>query len=186
MHAFLLISQSIENLKLKIKNLATEQGATVIPFELQKIEDVRNLKKLVKFSFAEKTAIVINDIDKITTEAANAFLKNLEEPNSNLIYILTASNLNNVLPTITSRCEIVKMLNAKCQMLNKNRGYRDGLNIKDRDEAIKFVEDLLHIDYQKRDLKNMENYLETLQNLKANGNVSLQLTSFVVKMDSQR
>ena len=67
---------------------------------------------------------------------------------------------------------------------NINVNYKDALNIKDRDEAIKFVGDLIFIDHEKNDFKNMENYLQTLQNLKANGNVSLQLTNFVVKMTS--
>lgn len=179
MHAFLLVNTDpIE--------FAKKQNAKVIPFELQKIEDTRNLKKIVKFKFNEKTAIVINNIDNATNEALNAFLKNLEEPNSNLIYILTASNLSNVLPTIISRCEIVRVQGIENRVQLKQQNYKDGLNIKDRDGAIKFVENLLFSDYEKREFKNMENYLETLQNLKANGNVSLQLTSFVVKMDSQR
>lgn len=182
MHAFLLINfDPIE--------FAKKENAKVIPFELQKIEDTRNLKKLVKFSFAEKTAIVINDIDKITTEAANAFLKNLEEPNRNLIYILTASNLNNVLPTIISRCEIIKSPITKSNPLRGHQSpitsvnYKNALNLKDRDEAIKFVENLLFSDYEKREFKNMENYLNTIQNLKANGNVSLQMTNLVVRMN---
>ena len=177
MHAFLLInSDPIQ--------LAKEQEAKVIPFELQKIEDTRNLKKLTKFSFTEKTAIVIYNIDEATNEALNAFLKNLEEPNSNLIYILTAKNSKNVLPTIVSRCEVVQTLIAPKQMSTNTVNHKDGLNIKDRDEALKFVEDLINIDYQKRDFKNMENYLLTLQNLKANGNVSLQMTNLVAKMSS--
>ena len=62
--------------------------------------------------------------------------------------------------------------------------YKDVLNIKDRDEAIRYIKNLIYLDHEKNDFKNMENYLQTLQNLKANGNVSLQLTNFVVKMTS--
>ena len=73
MHAFLLVNNDpIE--------FAKKQHAKVIPFTLQKIEDVRELKKFVKFSLSEKTAILIENIDTATPEAANAFLKNLEEP----------------------------------------------------------------------------------------------------------
>lgn len=178
MHAFLLINSDPIG-------FAEKQKAKIIPFVLEKIEDVRNLKKLVKFSFSEKTAIVIENIDKVTPEAANAFLKNLEEPNNNLIYILTASNLDNVLPTIVSRCEIIKIPNSKFQIINKlqDTNYKNALNIKDRDEAIKFIENLIYIDHEKNIFKNMENYLETIKNLKANGNVSLQLTHFVVRMN---
>ncbi len=177
MHAFLLInSDPIQ--------FAKEQHAKVIPFELQKIEDTRNLKKLTMFSVSEKTAIIINNIDNATNEALNAFLKNLEEPNKNLIYILTASNLANVLPTIVSRCEVIQSVTTNHQIPTNGVNYKDGLNIKDRDEALKFIGDLINTDYQKKDFKNLENYLQTLQNLKANGNVSLQMTNLVAKMSS--
>ena len=177
MHAFLLVNTDPIQ-------FAKDQNAKVIPFELQKIEDTRNLKKLVKFKFNEKTAIVISDIDNATNEALNAFLKNLEEPSPNLIYVLTAKNLKNVLPTIISRCEVVQSVKTSPQTPTNSINYKDGLNIKDRDEALKFVEDLVNIDYQKRDFNNIENYLQTLQNLKANGNVSLQMTNLVAKMSS--
>lgn len=169
MHAFLLINTNP-------LEFAKKNKAKILSFVLQKIEDARELKKLVKFSFAEKTAIVIENIDTATTETANAFLKNLEEPNENLIYILTATNLNNVLPTIISRCEIVKVHSTQYIVQRKNIDYKTALNIKDRDEAIKFVEDLIFTD---DNFINKENYLRTLINLKANGNVSLQLTNML-------
>lgn len=176
MHAFLLINSDPNE-------FAKKQNAKVIPFTLQKIEDARELKKLVKFSFNEKTAIVINDIDSATTEASNAFLKNLEEPTENVIYILTATNINNVLPTVLSRCQLIKGAKQKQKTNNKNVNFKDAFNIKDRSEAITFIENLIDIDHEKEEFKNMENYLTTLKNLKANGNVSLQLTAFVVRMN---
>ncbi len=192
MHAFLLVGREITNNNQQIDsitpwaNLAIEQKAKVILFVLQKIEDARELKKFVKFSNSSKTAIVIENIDSATPETQNAFLKNLEEPNNNLIYILTASNLENVLPTITSRCEVIKLQNNKLQITNKVSNYKDALNIKDRDEAINFIENMIHVDHVKSDFKNMENYLKTIKNLKLNGNVSLQMTNLVVRMESQR
>jgi DNA polymerase III delta prime subunit len=177
MHAFLLVNTDPIQ-------FAKKENAKVIPFELQKIEDTRNLKKLVKFKFNEKTAIVINGIDNATNEALNAFLKNLEEPSPNLIYILTATNLKNVLPTIVSRCEVIQSIIDNKELDTSNINHKDGLNIKDRDEALKFVEDLIFMDYQKKNFDNIENYLQTLQNLKANGNVSLQMTNLVAKMSS--
>lgn len=185
MHAFLLVGRETINLEEQIAKIAAKQMAKIMPFKLEKIDDCRELNKITKFSFSEQTAIVINNIDNISIEAANAFLKNLEEPNSNLIYILTASNLDSVLPTIVSRCEIIKTPNSKLQIINKSQdtNYKNALNIKDRDVAIKFIEDFIYIDHEKSDFKNMENYLKTIKNLKANGNVSLQLTNFVVMLN---
>lgn len=175
MHAFLL--KNIDPI-----DFANKQNAKIIPFTLQKIEDAKNLKKIIKFSFSQKTAIIIEDIDNATNETLNAFLKNLEEPNENLIYVLTAKNLQTVLPTIVSRCEIIKSRSA-IKPLIIVRNYKDALNIKDRNEAIKFIEDLIFIDHKAKVFKNMENYLYTLKNIKLNGNVSLQLTNLVVTMN---
>ncbi len=184
MHAFLLTNTDPYK-------FAKEKNAKVLPFILQKIEDVKELKKIIKFSFSELNAIVIENIDTVTIEAANAFLKNLEEPNKNLIYILTAKNLSNVLPTIVSRCELVKLQNNKLQITNKFKitNHKEALTIKDRDEAIKFVENYLiylesSLTLNPQLITACQDCLITIKNLKANGNVSLQLTNFVVKMSS--
>lgn len=171
MHAFLLINTNPED-------LAKDQKAKIIPYILQRIEDTRNLKKITKFSFSQKTAIVIKNIDQASEEALNALLKNIEEPSENLIYILTATNINNVIPTIVSRCQVIAVPSTK--RLRKDINYKDALDIKDREEAIKFVEDLIFTD---KDFINKENYLKILKNLKANGNVSLQLTNLLVKIN---
>lgn len=181
MHAFILINSNA-------REFAKKQNAKVIPFTLQKIEDARELKNFVKFVFNEKTAILIENIDSATPEATNAFLKNLEEPNKNLIYILTASNLENVLPTIASRCQVIQVSKAchsvvKQVLQDKHINIKNALNIKDRNEAIKFVEDLIYLDHKDQNFKNMENYLGTIRNLKLNGNVSLQMTNLLVTMN---
>lgn len=184
MHAFLITGNDSEYKMQKVKRLAKEKNAKMIPFVLQKIDDARNLKNFTKFNFDQKTAIVIKDIDQATNEALNAFLKNLEEPNENLIYILTASNLENVLPTIASRCEIVKSPSTNHHPPITADDHKHALDIKERDIAIKFIEDLIDFDYKNRDYTNMEHYLKTLKNLKNNGNVSLQMLNLVVRMDS--
>ena len=56
-----------------------------------------------------KTIIVITNIEKMRKEAANAFLKLLEEPSENLVFILTTDHIHSLLPTITSRCQIIPM-----------------------------------------------------------------------------
>lgn len=51
---------------------------------------------------------VINDADTMNDEAANALLKTLEEPPEGGMLILIASNLDSLLPTIRSRCQLVR------------------------------------------------------------------------------
>jgi DNA polymerase III delta prime subunit len=109
MHAFLLIGTDSEKLKAKSEELAKKLHAKIMEFPLLKIEDVRNLNNLIRLSFDKPTLIVCRNIHEAGEEALNAFLKNLEEPSENVFFALTASSARKVLPTITSRCQIVKV-----------------------------------------------------------------------------
>ncbi len=51
---------------------------------------------------------VINDADTMNDEAANALLKTLEEPPERAVILLIASNYDALLPTIRSRCQVVR------------------------------------------------------------------------------
>lgn len=51
---------------------------------------------------------IINDADTMTDDSANAFLKMLEEPPERAVLFLIASNLDAVMPTIRSRCQLVR------------------------------------------------------------------------------
>jgi DNA polymerase-3 subunit delta' len=55
-----------------------------------------------------KRIFIINDGEAMTEEAQNAFLKLLEEPPENHIFILTTSNVTGLFPTVVSRCKILK------------------------------------------------------------------------------
>ena len=48
---------------------------------------------------------VVTDADLMRTEAANAFLKLLEEPPPQTVFVLTTARPERLLPTITSRCQ---------------------------------------------------------------------------------
>ncbi len=58
---------------------------------------------------------IIEDADLMTIQAANAFLKTLEEPPENTVIILTTSKPDALLPTILSRCQKIAF-----HSLNKN------------------------------------------------------------------
>ncbi|MBI1311908.1 DNA polymerase III subunit delta' [bacterium] len=51
---------------------------------------------------------VIDDANKMNEEGANGMLKTLEEPPPNSLLILIAENLDAVLPTIRSRCQLLR------------------------------------------------------------------------------
>ncbi len=48
---------------------------------------------------------LVTDVDLMRTEAANAFLKLLEEPPPQTVFVLTTSRPDRLLPTILSRCQ---------------------------------------------------------------------------------
>ena len=53
---------------------------------------------------------ILKNIDNATTQAMNSLLKFLEEPVEEVYAILTTKNINKVLPTIQSRCQVIKLL----------------------------------------------------------------------------
>ncbi|MBI4733784.1 MAG: DNA polymerase III subunit delta' [Rubrobacteridae bacterium] len=71
--------------------------------------------------------IIIDDADKMTTEAANSLLKTLEEPPLNVVFILISSNPDSVLPTVLSRCRIVQFRALTMVELVKFLSERHGL-----------------------------------------------------------
>lgn len=75
-----------------------------------RIASIRELKrKLVLTSSGEgRVCVIVSRADEMTTEAANAFLKTLEEPHENVTIIITTSRQDVILPTILSRCQQVR------------------------------------------------------------------------------
>lgn len=76
-----------------------------------KIEQIRRLQQDLSLSTYEaryKVAILKN-FDTANPNAANAFLKTLEEPPTNVILLLTAIDSESLLPTITSRCRTINL-----------------------------------------------------------------------------
>ena len=56
----------------------------------------------------ERTIYIIEAADSFNEAAANAFLKTLEEPPAHVIIVLLATSYETVLPTIASRCQVVR------------------------------------------------------------------------------
>ena len=52
---------------------------------------------------------ILEDIDRFSLSALNSLLKTIEEPPINTIFILTAQEISNVLPTIISRVQLIRL-----------------------------------------------------------------------------
>ncbi len=202
MHSFLITGKGDKN--KEVGELAKKFNAKIFPFEVKKIADIKNLTSFTKLSLSEKTAVLINDFDKASEETQNAFLKNLEEPQKDLIYILTAQNSENILPTIISRCQVAEVQSAKKSKSSNSVVKVQSSNfiglpvgkkleyiskIKDREEAVEFITNLIYEAHEelvkgKKVSNFLENAQRTLSALKTNGNVTLQLTNFVVNIEN--
>ena len=75
-----------------------------------KIEQIRDLKRGAGYKLFEgkKKVWIIEEADKFTLEAANSLLKVLEEPPPDVVFILISETQEKLLPTILSRCEIIR------------------------------------------------------------------------------
>ena len=74
------------------------------------IAQVRGLAPMlaVKPSMSDRRVIVIDAIDDLERPAANALLKNLEEPPAGTIFLLVSHAPGRLLPTIRSRCRLLR------------------------------------------------------------------------------
>lgn len=73
----------------------------------EEIEEIIETSFSKPFSGSHKI-VIIDDFDKVTVEGQNALLKTLEEPMDYLILILISSTMKKILPTIISRCRVLK------------------------------------------------------------------------------
>ncbi|PIQ95933.1 MAG: DNA polymerase III subunit delta' [Nitrospinae bacterium CG11_big_fil_rev_8_21_14_0_20_56_8] len=86
-----------------------------------KIEQIRDLqKKLVYLPYEGRVKVaVVDSAESLNLQAANSFLKTLEEPPSDTLIILVANNLYQLLPTIISRCQGIKFLSLRPEAVQK-------------------------------------------------------------------
>lgn len=57
----------------------------------------------------DKKVVIIKNSDSITVQGQNAILKTLEEPSKDTTIIMLAENINAILQTIQSRCQILRL-----------------------------------------------------------------------------
>ena len=74
------------------------------------VEEIRELVHFLELKpYQSKIKVaLISHAERMSVQSANAFLKSLEEPPINTLIILTTDNLDNLLPTIISRTQLIK------------------------------------------------------------------------------
>ena len=71
------------------------------------VDDIRELRERVAFAPAAGhwKVYILDEAHMLTKEAWNAFLKTLEEPPPNTVFILATTEAHKVMPTIADRCQ---------------------------------------------------------------------------------
>lgn len=119
------------------------------------IKEARNIKEhfFLKPYSAKGKSVIIEDASVMTDEAQNALLKTIEELPKDAVFILGSASEANLLPTILSRCQIIRIENTELKIEK----------IENKEE----IEKLLNATLEKRfeyveKTKNKEEFLSTL------------------------
>lgn len=94
-----------------------------------KVDELRELIQGISRTGVEgnRHSVIIHDAEKMTTGAANALLKFLEEPLGNTTIILSTRAIHRILPTIISRSQVITFKAASPEKLQErleNQGVK--------------------------------------------------------------
>ena len=112
--------QSMQYADLSVIQAETEGGT----LKVDQIRDMRKTLTLKPYMSKFRVAIFLR-FQEANDNAANALLKTLEEAPSYAVLILTADNPEQLLPTIVSRCEVLRLRPLSIEEIKKdliNRG----------------------------------------------------------------
>lgn len=79
-----------------------KENASIKIDEIRKIREDANIMSLG----GKQKFYIIKDADLLTVPAQNAFIKILEEPPKNVVFILICKTATSLLPTVRSRCQM--------------------------------------------------------------------------------
>jgi hypothetical protein len=199
MHAFIISSKKPSFWEEKTDEILSQNKASKYPFELLTIENVRRLEKFTRLSHNKKMAVIITSFENASIPAQNAFLKSLEEPQENILFILLVSSENLLLPTVLSRALLIKdtsvpvptkkdiFLAKKFFSLTTSEKLHFTSKITSRQDAIEFTTTLIIGSQADSPNPSLILKLEAVQQalfaLKKNANHTLQLTNMCLQIE---
>ncbi|WP_125154556.1 DNA polymerase III subunit delta' [Clostridium rectalis] len=100
-----------------MKEKINKQYVDIIEFGIEKnkktigVDRVKSIIREINIKPYEKDkkVVIIHNADCMTIEAQNSFLKTIEEPPQGVFIFMLCENLENLLDTIKSRCQIYKL-----------------------------------------------------------------------------
>ena len=93
-------------------------------------DEIRPVSRL-RPNEGKRVVIIMTEVETMRKETANAFLKLLEEPSDRLMFILTTGSYEQLLPTITSRCQHIPLGTLSPTEVEHGLIEIDGINQKD-------------------------------------------------------
>jgi DNA polymerase-3 subunit delta' len=96
---------------MKLERLVKETSSTGELARSISVDQVRGLQRLFSTtaSMSPWRVVIIDAIDDLERNAANALLKNLEEPPPHSLFLLVSHAPERLLPTIRSRCRQIRL-----------------------------------------------------------------------------
>jgi dTMP kinase len=75
------------------------------------VDEIRKVSRFLSMTSHDGSyrVVIVDPADDMNTNAANALLKNLEEPPARTLFILIVHAPGSLLPTIRSRCQVVRL-----------------------------------------------------------------------------
>jgi DNA polymerase III subunit delta' len=130
--------------------------------------------------------IIIENAEKMTHDAQDAFLKTLEEPPVNTVFILLAENHNLLLPTVVSRCQIYQFKPVDMKEMNNFIEEKYDYPTAEVEAAVRHSKGVVGkaLDFlkDKESFKAREGFVNILEEaLVGNGSEALLLASAVVE-----
>lgn len=100
----------------------------------RRIAEMRDLLEQVTYTPTRSRykVYILDEAHMLTTDAANAFLKTLEEPPPHVLFVLATTEAHKILPTISSRCQVFEFLRigeAACAALLEGVAQAEGVRL---------------------------------------------------------
>ncbi len=105
--------------------LQAEQAGGVL--RVEGVRDLQHSLSLAPYEARYRVALLLR-FEEANPSAANALLKTLEEPPPQVILLLTAESAEGLLPTIPSRCEVIRLKQLPLEQVSAGLQSRWGLD----------------------------------------------------------
>ncbi len=102
--------------KFQLPDLSVIEGSDDASIKVEQIRELGRTLALTPYASKTRVALLLN-FDSATVSAQNALLKTLEEAPPKVVLVITALSSDSLLPTIVSRCEIIRLRRTPAELI---------------------------------------------------------------------